>query len=54
MSRYTLDGKALAHNLALAREWAPEGARVRAMVVLRRAVECRASCPCFVLGALRS
>ena len=32
MSRYTLDRKALAHNLALAREWAPEGARVRAMV----------------------
>ena len=32
MSRFTLDGRALAHNLALAREWAPRGARVRPMV----------------------
>lgn len=32
MTRFTLDPQALAGNLALAREWAPSGARVRAMV----------------------
>ena len=32
MSRFTLDPVALRSNLALAREWAPAGARVRAMV----------------------
>ena len=32
MSRFTLDANALRSNLDLAREWAPAGARVRAMV----------------------
>ena len=32
MSRFTLDSNALRSNLALVREWAPAGARVRAMV----------------------
>lgn len=32
MTRFSLDPSALAANLALAGEWAPEGARVRAMV----------------------
>lgn len=32
MSRFTLNRDALVNNIGLAREWAPEGARVRAMV----------------------